>query len=181
MARFLFLALTLVLASTRLVAQTTTASIVGTVRDASGGVIPNASIKAKAVATNQTREVTTDPDGNYISTKNPARPAAKSSASLQCPSPPLSPAATPPPCHPPPGSNVPAAASNPPPPPSAVRSSATPPPTRPGNTRTLPSPTLPPPHAPPATAAIRLPPPQRSSQIAVRTLVAQATISASRG
>ncbi len=66
MARFLFLTLTLVLASTRLVAQTTTASIVGTVRDASGGVIPNASIKAKAVATNQTREVTTDPDGNYI-------------------------------------------------------------------------------------------------------------------
>ena len=52
-------------------AQTTTASIVGTVQDASGAVVPKASVKAKAVATNQVREVESDPDGNYILTNLP--------------------------------------------------------------------------------------------------------------
>lgn len=67
MFRFL-IGFSLLLASASVHAQTTTASIIGTVRDASGGVIPNANIKAKAVATNQLREVNTDPDGNYILT-----------------------------------------------------------------------------------------------------------------
>src|SRR5690349_4382584 len=67
MARILFASvLALGLAAGSLVAQTTTASIVGTVRDASGAIVPKASIKARALATNQTREVTTDEDGNYI-------------------------------------------------------------------------------------------------------------------
>ncbi|HYI92604.1 MAG TPA: carboxypeptidase-like regulatory domain-containing protein, partial [Bryobacteraceae bacterium] len=59
------------LASVIVQAQTTTASIVGTVQDASGAVVPKASVKAKAVATNQVREVESDPDGNYILTNLP--------------------------------------------------------------------------------------------------------------
>jgi hypothetical protein len=61
----------LLFASISVHAQTTTASIVGTVRDASGAVIPKAVVKAKAVATNQVREIESDPDGNYILTNLP--------------------------------------------------------------------------------------------------------------
>ncbi len=52
-------------------AQITSASIVGTVKDSSGGVVPTAAVKVKAVATNQTRETKTDPDGNYVLTNLP--------------------------------------------------------------------------------------------------------------
>jgi hypothetical protein len=51
--------------------QITTASITGAVKDASGAVIPGANVKAKAVNTNQLREVNTDPDGNYVLTNLP--------------------------------------------------------------------------------------------------------------
>jgi len=61
----------LFLSTAPIFSQTTTASIVGTVRDATGAVIPNAAIKAKAVATNQIREGTTDPGGDYILTNLP--------------------------------------------------------------------------------------------------------------
>ncbi|MCI0419866.1 MAG: carboxypeptidase-like regulatory domain-containing protein, partial [Acidobacteria bacterium] len=54
-----------------MLAQVTTASLVGTVQDASRGVVPGATVKAKALATNQLREVKTDPDGNYILTNLP--------------------------------------------------------------------------------------------------------------
>src|SRR5436189_6453354 len=69
--RRLLIGFLLTFASTSLHAQTMTANIIGTVRDSSGGVIPNADVKAKMVATNQVREVATDPDGNYVLTNLP--------------------------------------------------------------------------------------------------------------
>lgn len=48
--------------------QTTTATLVGTVTDSSGAVVGRAKVVASAVATNQTREVTTDSEGNYVLT-----------------------------------------------------------------------------------------------------------------
>jgi hypothetical protein len=52
-------------------AQITTATIVGTVRDSSGAVIPKSNIEARAVATNLTRSTVTDADGAYILTNLP--------------------------------------------------------------------------------------------------------------
>ncbi len=58
--------LAVLLTATSLSAQTTSASIVGTIRDSSGAIVPGAAVKAKAVATNLTREMKTDADGNYV-------------------------------------------------------------------------------------------------------------------
>jgi hypothetical protein len=52
-------------------AQLTTATILGGVRDASGGMIQRANIEAKAVATNLVRSTITDEEGNYILTNLP--------------------------------------------------------------------------------------------------------------
>ncbi|MEX2261299.1 MAG: TonB-dependent receptor [Bryobacteraceae bacterium] len=72
MARFSpVVAAFLLLSSTELLAQVTTASIIGTVKDASGGTIEGATVQAKAVATNQVREGKTASDGNYILTNLP--------------------------------------------------------------------------------------------------------------
>lgn len=49
-------------------AQLTTADIVGTVSDASGAALPNATVTLKSLATNQSRVATTDASGNYIFT-----------------------------------------------------------------------------------------------------------------
>ncbi|MGH9630899.1 MAG: carboxypeptidase-like regulatory domain-containing protein, partial [Bryobacteraceae bacterium] len=49
-------------------AQVTTATLAGTVHDSSGAVIGQAKVQAKAVATNQVREIATDAEGNYILT-----------------------------------------------------------------------------------------------------------------
>jgi hypothetical protein len=49
-------------------AQLTTADILGTVTDASGAVVPNATVTLKSLATNQSRVVTTDASGNYTFT-----------------------------------------------------------------------------------------------------------------
>jgi len=65
------LVLVLIAAGSSLFAQVTTASIVGTVNDSSGGVIPGAAIQARAVATNQIRDAKGDADGNYILTNLP--------------------------------------------------------------------------------------------------------------
>jgi hypothetical protein len=54
-----------------LYAQVTTAVIVGTIVDSTGATVPNAKIVARAVATNQTREITTTSDGEYILTNLP--------------------------------------------------------------------------------------------------------------
>jgi hypothetical protein len=70
MLRFL-IGFVLLLTCASVHAQTTTASIIGTVRDVTGGVIPKAKVKAKIVATNQVREVDTGPDGDYILTNLP--------------------------------------------------------------------------------------------------------------
>lgn len=48
--------------------QVDTATIVGTVRDTSGGVIPGASITATEVNTGIRTEVKSGPDGNYVIT-----------------------------------------------------------------------------------------------------------------
>ena len=48
-----------------LTAQVTTATILGTVTDASGAVVAKASVEAKALATNLVRSTSTDGDGNY--------------------------------------------------------------------------------------------------------------------
>ncbi len=72
--RFETLALTmflLVLCTPLAMAQATTASLVGTVNDSSGAVVSQAKIEAKAVATTQIREITTDGEGNYILTNLP--------------------------------------------------------------------------------------------------------------
>ena len=64
MSRFaLVMSVSLVLAP--LEAQITTATILGTVTDASGAVVGKASVEAKALATNLVRATTTDGDGNY--------------------------------------------------------------------------------------------------------------------
>ena len=63
--------LTVVFSGGLLHAQITSATIVGTVRDSSGGVVAHASIQAKAVATNLLRSVMTDGEGNYIVTNLP--------------------------------------------------------------------------------------------------------------
>jgi outer membrane receptor protein involved in Fe transport len=53
--------------STALYGQaTTTATVLGTVTDRSGGIVPGVSVRATAVATGEARDVTTDADGNYI-------------------------------------------------------------------------------------------------------------------
>jgi len=49
-----------------LIAQITTATVLGTVRDASGAVIQNAAVQVRAVATNLTRSTLSDIEGNYI-------------------------------------------------------------------------------------------------------------------
>lgn len=49
-------------------AQLTTADIIGTVTDASGAAMPNASVTLKSLATNQSRTATTDASGNYLFT-----------------------------------------------------------------------------------------------------------------
>jgi hypothetical protein len=51
--------------ATSLMAQTTTAEIVGTVTDPSGGVVPGAHVTAKNVATNISRSGTTSGTGSY--------------------------------------------------------------------------------------------------------------------
>src|SRR5689334_16518709 len=49
-----------------LTAQTTTADVVGRVTDASGGVIPGASVKLVNVDTNVTREIVANEEGGYV-------------------------------------------------------------------------------------------------------------------
>ena len=49
-------------------AQLTTADILGTVTDASGAVVPNATVTIKSLSTNQSRIGTTDASGNYTFT-----------------------------------------------------------------------------------------------------------------
>jgi len=52
--------------SSRLNAQgTTSASILGTVTDPAGGLVPNASIQVKNVATGQVQKAPTDAQGRY--------------------------------------------------------------------------------------------------------------------
>ncbi len=58
----------LVLVAPRAWAQRDTSSIVGTVRDASGGVIPNATVTVTNTATNIAVKVSSDPSGDYIVT-----------------------------------------------------------------------------------------------------------------
>src|SRR6266487_2034007 len=61
------LLLALVLFSTAALAQTT-ATIVGTVTDSSGAVVPNVSITVTARDTGLTRKTTTNQSGNYVAT-----------------------------------------------------------------------------------------------------------------
>jgi hypothetical protein len=49
-------------------AQVTTSDIIGTVTDATGAALPNATVTLKSLATNQSRSVTTDASGNYTFT-----------------------------------------------------------------------------------------------------------------
>ncbi|MCI0389286.1 MAG: TonB-dependent receptor [Acidobacteria bacterium] len=53
------------LAGVTTLAQTTTASLSGVIRDASGAVVPNARINAKNTQTGTTRETTSDSEGRY--------------------------------------------------------------------------------------------------------------------
>src|SRR5437763_1353907 len=48
--------------------QVSTATLVGSVRDASGGAIPGATVTAKSIATAVSRTVTSDTAGNYVIT-----------------------------------------------------------------------------------------------------------------
>ncbi len=70
--RFLFRFLTiymvglcLLFASQSVQAQFDTATVVGTIRDANGAIVPNASVKLKNIATGIEASATTDSEGNY--------------------------------------------------------------------------------------------------------------------
>ncbi|HET7747780.1 MAG TPA: carboxypeptidase regulatory-like domain-containing protein, partial [Terriglobales bacterium] len=73
-----------VMFSVSLFAQSFRGSIRGTVRDASGAVVPGASITAKNLATGETRTVASGPDGGYVVAEVPAGQyeVSASSASL---------------------------------------------------------------------------------------------------
>src|SRR5437867_1219239 len=64
-ARGLVFALLVVFAPVTAMAQTTS-TLLGVVRDASGGVLPGVSITVKHIATNATRTVVTEGDGNFL-------------------------------------------------------------------------------------------------------------------
>jgi hypothetical protein len=73
-----------VMFSASLFAQSYRGSIRGTVRDASGAVVPGATIRAKNVATGETRTAASGPDGGYVIAEVPAGQyeVSASSASL---------------------------------------------------------------------------------------------------
>src|SRR5690348_4587278 len=74
----------LLMFSVSLGAQSYRGSIRGTVRDASGAVVPGASITAKNLATGETRTAASGPDGGYVVAEVPAGQyeVSASSASL---------------------------------------------------------------------------------------------------
>src|SRR5690242_10309224 len=55
----------LLLSAAALLAQFGAGTILGTVTDQTGAVVPNAIVTAQNTATNQSRTFTTDPDGAY--------------------------------------------------------------------------------------------------------------------
>ena len=63
--RLTILGILITLASQVLLAQTTTATLSGVVRDTQGAVIPNATVTAMQVATGQSRQVATNSEGIY--------------------------------------------------------------------------------------------------------------------
>jgi hypothetical protein len=72
MLRSFVFAMVSVFAASGLHAQVTTATLVGTVKDASGGAVPGADVSAKNLATGLTRSVLTGGDGNYVISNLPA-------------------------------------------------------------------------------------------------------------
>jgi hypothetical protein len=66
------LALSFLFAASILEAQVNTATLSGTVKDATGAAVPNSSVTAKNRATGLTRSVTTDGTGNYVISNLPA-------------------------------------------------------------------------------------------------------------
>src|SRR5947209_5805662 len=60
--------LAVIFASAPMLAQNTTADVVGTVSDPSGAVIPNAKIELTNIDTHETRTVTAGSDGEYTFT-----------------------------------------------------------------------------------------------------------------
>jgi len=65
--RGFLVAIALILASTAIaVAQIDTASIVGTVKDPSGAVVPNAKVTVSNVATGESLTATTSGNGDYV-------------------------------------------------------------------------------------------------------------------
>src|SRR5215470_11083959 len=72
MFRLFVFALVSLFAASGLHAQVTTATLVGTVKDASGGAVPGADVSAKNLATGLTRSVLTGGDGNYVISNLPA-------------------------------------------------------------------------------------------------------------
>src|SRR5690349_22989750 len=70
--------------SVSLFAQSYRGSIRGTVRDASGAVVPGANITAKNIATGETRVATSGPDGGFVVAEVPSGQyeVSASSASL---------------------------------------------------------------------------------------------------
>src|SRR5205809_8069095 len=64
-SRFLVAALFALLASTAAFAQTPTGNILGSIKDAQGGVVPGATVTATNQGTQYTRSVVTDSAGEY--------------------------------------------------------------------------------------------------------------------
>lgn len=60
-----------VFVATTLSAQTATSEIAGTVRDATGGVLPGVAISLTQVASGRTRQLMTDANGSYVATALP--------------------------------------------------------------------------------------------------------------
>jgi len=77
-----FLALFFVFSMTHAVAQETTATILGTATDSSGGVLPGVSITVRHLGTSLTRTVVTDSEGRY---RAPALPVGSYEITAQLP------------------------------------------------------------------------------------------------
>src|SRR5437763_1684195 len=72
MSRLMLFALSSFFVTSVLHAQVTTATLLGTVKDATGAAVPNAAVTAKNLSTGLTRSVAAGSDGNYVISNLPA-------------------------------------------------------------------------------------------------------------
>ena len=82
---FCLLAMCCLFSATKIVAQSTYGTIIGTVTDASGSVVPGAKVEVLHQATGGTRSVTTDSSGDYqFLNVDPGRYDHRDSGTVHC-------------------------------------------------------------------------------------------------